>query len=70
MRTDGIRLRAWLLPRVRPIDLAREAGCSHQYVSAVLAGRRPPSERLLDAARNLGIPVDEIFGGSRHDRAA
>lgn len=61
-RADGVRLRAWLLPKVRPIDLAREAGCSHQYVSAVLAGQRPPSERLLDAARNLGIPVDEIYG--------
>lgn len=61
-QSDGIRLRVWLLPKVRPVDLAREAGCSHQYVSEVLAGRKPPSARLLDAAERLGIPVDTIYG--------
>ena len=61
-RSDaGPLLRAWLVPKVRPVDLARAAGCSHQYVSAVLAGRKPPSEKLLEAARELGIPVEVIL---------
>jgi transcriptional regulator with XRE-family HTH domain len=58
----GLQLRPWLVPRVRAIDLAREAGVSHQYVSAVLNGRRPPSDRLLSAAKKLGLPVDVIYG--------
>jgi transcriptional regulator with XRE-family HTH domain len=47
---------------VRPADLAREAKVSHQYVSAVLAGRKPPSQKLLAAAAELGVPVDLIVG--------
>jgi transcriptional regulator with XRE-family HTH domain len=50
-------LRRYLLPEVRPSDLARRAGVSRQYVSAVLLGQRPPSERLLKAASELGVPV-------------
>jgi transcriptional regulator with XRE-family HTH domain len=64
-RDVGPLLRAWLVPRIRPADLARAAGCSHQYVSAVLAGRKPPSARLLEAARTLGLPVDVIAGDEK-----
>ena len=43
-------------------DIAREAGCSRSYVSAVAAGRKKPSDRLkLAAARVLNLPVDAIF---------
>jgi transcriptional regulator with XRE-family HTH domain len=52
-------LRRYLTPEVRPSDLARKAGVSRQYVSDVLLGRRPPSERILRAASELGIPVIE-----------
>ena len=61
-RSTGPRLRAWLEPRVRAADLAREANVSHQYVSAVLSGRKPPSDRLIAAAGRLGIPTDVILG--------
>ena len=68
LKTDGTLLRPWLVPRVRPVDLARQAGCSHQYVYAVLAGHKPASARLIDAADALGLPTDVIFG-SRGDVA-
>jgi transcriptional regulator with XRE-family HTH domain len=61
-RDSGVRLRPFVVPRVRGSDLARKAGVSQAYVSAVLAGRRPPSRKLIDAARELGIPVDELYG--------
>jgi transcriptional regulator with XRE-family HTH domain len=61
-RSAGVRLRPFTVPTVRPSELARAAGVSHQYVSAVLAGRRPPSRKLLEAARELGVPVDALFG--------
>lgn len=58
---NGIRLRPFLMPAVRPTDLARAAGVSRQYVYDVLNGHRPPSAKLLDAARELGIPVDVLL---------
>jgi transcriptional regulator with XRE-family HTH domain len=56
----GSLLRPFLVPAVRPSDLARKAGVSRQYVSAVLLGQRPPSERILRAAAELGLPVHLI----------
>lgn len=32
------------------------------YVSAVVAGRRPPSPRIIAACARLGLPVDVLFG--------
>jgi transcriptional regulator with XRE-family HTH domain len=52
-----ITLRSFLIPTVRASDLARRAGVSRQYVGAVLRGERPPSDKLLTAAAELGIPV-------------
>lgn len=69
-RSCGLRLGDWIAPRVRAADLARAAGVSHQYVSSVLAGKKPPSSKLLDAARDLGIPVDALLGEQRHDQSA
>ena len=66
-RTAGLALRAWMVPRVRPVDLARKAGVRRSYVHEVLSGRKPPSERLLTAARELGIPVDELLGTTAGD---
>jgi transcriptional regulator with XRE-family HTH domain len=63
----GTALRPFLVPDVRPSDLARKAGCSRQYVSDVLLGKRPPSARIVQAARELGLPVHVLFtadGGS------
>jgi transcriptional regulator with XRE-family HTH domain len=60
-RRTGIALRPYLVPVVRPSDLARRADVSRQYVSAVLLGQRPPSERILKAAAELGLPVHLIF---------
>jgi transcriptional regulator with XRE-family HTH domain len=58
-------LRAFLVPSIRPTDLARKAGVSPQYVYAVLSGKRPASERIVKAAAELGLPVDVIFGRTR-----
>ena len=52
-----LALRSRLIPKVRATDLARSAGVSRQYVYSVLEGRRPPSERLLSAAEELGLLV-------------
>lgn len=68
-RDDGVRLRAWLEPRLTGAELARAAGCSRQYVWKVLHGQRPPSARLIAAARDVGIPVDLIFGGKGGDES-
>ena len=62
MRVSEIRqsretLRAYLIPAVRVSELARHAGVSRQYIGLVLRGERPPSEKLLTAAKELGIPV-------------
>jgi transcriptional regulator with XRE-family HTH domain len=56
----GATLRTLLIPRVRPSDLARQAGVSRQYVSDVLAGKRPPSAKLLSAAAELGLPIHAL----------
>jgi transcriptional regulator with XRE-family HTH domain len=58
-KASAEQLKEFTVPRVRASELARAAGVSHQYVSSVLAGRRPPSRKLLDAARELGLPIDE-----------
>lgn len=55
-------LRNLLIPKVRPSDLARQAGVSRQYVSLVLDGKRPPSNKLLNAAAELGLPIHTIVG--------
>jgi transcriptional regulator with XRE-family HTH domain len=60
-RKSGTALRAFLVPAVRPTDLARKAGVSAQYVYAVLDGKRPASARIIKAAEELGLPVDIIF---------
>jgi transcriptional regulator with XRE-family HTH domain len=67
-RKSGTALRAFLVPAVRPTDLARRAGVSAQYVYAVLDGKRPPSARIIKAAAELGLPVDDIFGQSPEKR--
>ena len=38
---------------LRQVDLATAAGVSEGYVSGVLRGERPPSQRLLDALERL-----------------
>jgi transcriptional regulator with XRE-family HTH domain len=60
-RKSGAALRAFLVPKIRPTDLARKAGVSPQYVYAVLNGKRPASRRLIDAAAELGLPIALIF---------
>ena len=62
---SGAALRPWLVPTVRPTDLARKAGVSPQYVYAVLAGKKRPSAKIVQAAGELGLPVDVIFGEPR-----
>jgi len=64
LERDAARLRAWMQPRVRPIDIARAGGFSRQYVSKVLAGKKHPSARFCEAARSLGVPVDVLLSES------
>lgn len=65
-RQAGLRLRAWLKLQQppRPAEIADRAGVSRQYVDHVLAGRVRPSERIIAACEELGIPVELIFGQS------
>lgn len=60
-------MRPWLVPKIRPSDLAREAGVSHQYVSQVLSGHKPASEKIIDAAGELGLPIEDLFPNHRKD---
>jgi DNA-binding XRE family transcriptional regulator len=56
------RLAELTLGRPNLADIAREAGCSRSFVSAVAAGRKKPSARLkIAAARVLALPVEAIF---------
>jgi transcriptional regulator with XRE-family HTH domain len=61
MQNEGTRLRPFLTPKVTAADVAREAGCSRQFVSAVMHGHSRPTARLLDAAERLGVPVRELY---------
>lgn len=59
---EGAILRAMIAPRVRPVDIARRAGVSRQFVHAVLAGQEKASPKVIRACRELGLPVEAIFG--------
>jgi transcriptional regulator with XRE-family HTH domain len=61
-REAGLRLAAFTQPRVRQADIAREAGVPRSYICAIVAGRRPPSIKVLGACERLGLPVDQIVG--------
>ncbi len=60
----GPRLRAWLEAQdpPRPAEIARRAGVSRQFVSNVLAGRAKPTQAIVEACEELGLPVGAIFG--------
>jgi Helix-turn-helix domain len=53
--------------------VAQQAGCSPQWLSYVLRGKKPMSDRLADALRDtLGIPlVDgrQAMGNEHHKKA-
>jgi transcriptional regulator with XRE-family HTH domain len=70
-RDPSYRLRVWLaLARraaVSQQDIARAAGVTPAFVSAVVAGKRPPSARIVEACRQLGMPVSDIFGDELAD---
>jgi hypothetical protein len=58
---EGLVLRAMIEPRIRPVDIARRAGTSRQFVHAVLNGKERASPRVIAACRDLGLPVDVIW---------
>jgi hypothetical protein len=65
----GAAMRAYLTPRnPRPVDVARVAGVSRQYVHAVMSGASPPSQKVIEACAELGLPVEDIFGVSAQQR--
>ena len=50
-------------PRVTITAIAKAAGVTPGYVSRVLTGERPASQKLKDAAtRLLGMSEQELFG--------
>jgi hypothetical protein len=59
---EGLVLNAIIQPKVRATDIARTAGVSRQFISGVLAGREKASPRVIEACRELGLPVDVIWG--------
>jgi transcriptional regulator with XRE-family HTH domain len=58
---DGQRLRLWVTPKVTQADLARQAGVSRQFVAKVVNGQRRPSPKIVQAAEELGLPIEAIF---------
>lgn len=42
------RLRALITYETTASELARRAGCTHSYMSRVLAGTQPPSQKICD----------------------
>jgi transcriptional regulator with XRE-family HTH domain len=67
---EGPLLRSWVEPRVRAADIARAGGFSRTFVSQVLAGDAKPSPRFIEACRQLGLPVELIFGEEKEKAAA
>jgi hypothetical protein len=68
--TDGRRLALLLKRRLTAADVARQAGCTPQFVHNVMSGRRPASERIKRACRELGLPVEFIFSEPEEVRRA
>jgi transcriptional regulator with XRE-family HTH domain len=59
----GLRLRAYLDARPpTPAEIARHAGCSRQWVWEMLAGRVEVTPQVIQACRDLGVPVAIVFG--------
>lgn len=58
---SGIRLKAFIAPRVTQAQLAREAGVSRQFLCDVANGRRSPTLAIVRAAYGLGLPIAAIF---------
>lgn len=54
-RSEAEQIRRYFNDRFDPIDLAEEARVSRQYVSAIIRGREPASEKVVAAARRMGI---------------
>jgi hypothetical protein len=59
---EGLVLRAMIAPRLRPVDIARRAGVSRQYIHSILNGEEPASPRVIEACRELGLDADAIWG--------
>ncbi|OFN75573.1 MULTISPECIES: helix-turn-helix transcriptional regulator [Corynebacterium] len=58
--------RRWL--EMSQADLAERAGVSRQTIANIERGNYSPSVYLaLDICRELGKPVEEIFGDEQHD---
>ena len=50
-------------PLLRPTDLAHLAGVGRSYECRVLAGEKPASQKIRQAAEKLtGLPADVLFG--------
>jgi transcriptional regulator with XRE-family HTH domain len=56
------RLGELILGKPSLADIARAAGVTRSYVSAIAAGRKKPSAKVKMAAADvLGLPVSAIF---------
>jgi transcriptional regulator with XRE-family HTH domain len=68
----GPRLRAWLKAQDPPraAEIARRAGVSRQFVSNVMAGRAKPTQAIVEACEELGLPVEVIFGPGMRQNGA
>lgn len=55
---EAVRLKCWLIDTAPPTqaELARRAGVSKQTISKVLRGIVAPSQEVLRAAEELGLP--------------
>jgi lambda repressor-like predicted transcriptional regulator len=67
----AVRIRIELLKRgISQVDIAREAGCTHQAVSNVVFGRRRSRRLESLIAKAIEIPCEELFGPPPRPRRA
>ncbi len=65
LHSEGPILKAWMAPqRPSQADIVRESGLSKGFVSNILAGRKRPTPRFIEACRRLGFPVELIWNES------
>jgi len=65
------QIRAELIRRnITGAEIAQKAGCSKQYVSAIIHRSRTNSAIELMIAEAIGKPIDEVFPPTKREESA
>lgn len=55
LTTETLQIRDYFAKQVSRVTLAREAGVSRQFIHSITAGDEQASEKVVAAARRLGV---------------